>query len=94
MQATDSMRVLHVRVLMYAFASPMPYTFKACLPYFCGCWCAYTGPLDKTEEGFLYVCTFVDFFTKFAEFFPLKDKSASGVAKCIRSFVNRYIIRI
>ncbi|KAK3876437.1 hypothetical protein Pcinc_018768 [Petrolisthes cinctipes] len=48
------------------------------------------GPLPVSDEGFRYACTFVDFYTKFVDFFPLKDKSAFGVSKCILSFIHRW----
>ena len=50
----------------------------------------YLGPLKDTAEDYKYVCTFVDYFTKFPQFFPLKNKFACGIAQCIRSFIHRY----
>ena len=47
------------------------------------------GPLPTTEEGYKYVCTFTDYFTKFVDFYPLRAKSADGVAKCIKTFTCR-----
>ncbi len=48
------------------------------------------GPLPTTQEGFKYVLTFTDHFTKFVEFFPLKTKEASGISACIQTFVWRW----
>ena len=48
------------------------------------------GPLPTTLEGFKYVLTFTDYFSKFVEFFPLKSKEAAGVASRIQTFVWRW----
>ncbi|CAB4025130.1 myosin-1 isoform X3 [Paramuricea clavata] len=48
------------------------------------------GPLPTTLEGFKYVLTFTDNFTKFVDFFPLKEKAAAGFARCIQTFVCRW----
>ncbi|KAK3877466.1 hypothetical protein Pcinc_017793 [Petrolisthes cinctipes] len=49
-----------------------------------------TRPLPVSDEGYRYACSFVDFYTKFVDFFPLRDKTACGVSKCIRSFIHRW----
>ena len=38
------------------------------------------GPLPTTSSGNKYVVTLVDYFSKWPEAAPLKDKSAKGVA--------------
>ena len=38
------------------------------------------GPLPTTSSGNKYVVTLVDYFSKWPEASPLKDKSANGVA--------------
>lgn len=38
------------------------------------------GPLPTTPSGYKYVITLVDYFSKWPEAAPLKDKSAKGVA--------------
>ncbi|CAB3999210.1 Gypsy retrotransposon integrase 1 [Paramuricea clavata] len=43
-------------------------------------------PLPTTPEGWKYVCTFIDYYTKFVDFYPIKNKSAECVAKCIKTF--------
>lgn len=48
------------------------------------------GPLKETQNGFKYVLTLTDYFTKFVEFFPLKRKSGEEVARGICTFVYRY----
>ena len=53
--------------------------------------CLYpAGPLPTTQEGYKYILTFTDYYTKFVEFFPMKSKEASGVASCIQTFVYRW----
>lgn len=47
------------------------------------------GSMKTTMAGNNYVLTMTDYFTKFVDFFPLKDKSAAEVCKGIRSFIYR-----
>jgi hypothetical protein len=47
------------------------------------------GKLPETLRGYRYVLTVTDYFTKYVEFFPLKDKKAEGVCQAIRSFIYR-----
>lgn len=49
-----------------------------------------TGPLPKTVNGFQYILTATDFFSKWVEAFPLKSKSAAEVARCICSIIYRH----
>jgi hypothetical protein len=49
----------------------------------------FTGPLPTTTAGYKYVLTFTDYYTKFVDFYPLKDKTAGGVAHGIKTFVCR-----
>jgi hypothetical protein len=37
-----------------------------------------------------YVLMFTDYYTKFVDFYPLKDKVAAGIARCIKTFICRY----
>lgn len=53
----------------------------------------YSGPLPVSEDGYTYVRTYLDFYTKFVDFFPPKNKSALGVTKCM-SFIHTQIIII
>ncbi|CAB3989986.1 Gypsy retrotransposon integrase 1 [Paramuricea clavata] len=43
-----------------------------------------SGPLPTTTAGYTYVLTFTDYYTKFVDFYPLKDKTAGGVAHGIK----------
>ena len=47
------------------------------------------GPLKETPSGHKYVLTLTDYFTKFVDLFPLKDKTAAGVCRGIRTFICR-----
>ena len=46
--------------------------------------------LTKTEGGNQYICVMVDYFTKWAEAYPLKSKCAVEVTKCIVEFVYKF----
>ena len=41
------------------------------------------GPLPTTDVGFMYILTFTDYYTKFVDFYSLKDKTANGVVQRI-----------
>jgi len=41
------------------------------------------GPFKETTQGRQYVWTMTDYFTKFVEAVPIKDKSAISVARAI-----------
>ena len=43
------------------------------------------GPMPETPRGNEYIVTLTDYFSKWAEAAPLKDKGAVGVAKFIYS---------
>ena len=48
------------------------------------------GPLTETPRGIKYIITLTDYYTKWAEAAPLKDKGAISVAQFlddVRSFV-------
>ncbi|KAK1140618.1 hypothetical protein AOXY_G37325 [Acipenser oxyrinchus oxyrinchus] len=47
------------------------------------------GKLSKTERGHEYICTVVDYLTKWAEAFPLQTKSAA-VSDCIIKIFYRF----
>jgi hypothetical protein len=53
----------------------------------------FQGPLPTTDAGYKYVLTFTDYYTKFVDFYPLKEKAAAGIARCIKTFVCRYCIK-
>ena len=48
------------------------------------------GPLKETEDGYKYVLTLTDYFTKFVDLFPLKSKSAEEVCRAVQSFIYRW----
>ena len=50
---------------------------------------SFQGPLSTTESGYKYVLTFTDYYTKFVDFYPLKEKGALGVACSIHTYVCR-----
>ena len=50
------------------------------------------GPLPTTARGNKYVVTLVDYFSKWPEAAPLKDKTALGVALFIYDLFCRYIV--
>ena len=46
--------------------------------------------LTITEDGNQYICVMFDYFTKWAEAYPLKSKAAVEVTKCILDFVYKF----
>ena len=46
-----------------------------------------TGPLPKTVNGFQYILTATDYFSKWVEAFPLKKKTAAEVGRRICSII-------
>ena len=46
-----------------------------------------TGPLPKTVDGFQYILTATDYFSKWVEAFPLKKKTAAEVGRHICSII-------
>ena len=48
------------------------------------------GPLEATEDKYRYVLTGICYFTKFVELYPLKEKSALGIAECLYDMQCRY----
>lgn len=44
------------------------------------------GKLEKTKKGNQYICVMVDYFTKWAEAYAIKSKSAAEVTECILDF--------
>ena len=44
------------------------------------------GKLTQTHGGNQYMCVMVDYFTKWAEAYPLKSKTADEVTSCILDF--------
>lgn len=49
-----------------------------------------TGPLPKTKDGFQYILTATDYFSKWVEAFPLRTKTASEVARSICAIIYRH----
>ena len=50
------------------------------------------GPMPETPKGNKYIVTLTDYFSKWAEAAPLKDKSAVGVAKFIYSVSSHLLL--
>uniref|UniRef100_A0A8C4ZJ16 Integrase catalytic domain-containing protein n=1 Tax=Gadus morhua TaxID=8049 RepID=A0A8C4ZJ16_GADMO len=48
------------------------------------------GPLPKTVDGFQYILTATDYFSKWVEAFPLKTKTAAEVGRHICSIIYRH----
>ena len=48
------------------------------------------GKLTVTDGGNQYICVMVDYFTKWAEAFPLKTKTAEEVTNCIIDFFYKF----
>lgn len=48
------------------------------------------GPLTETKNGNKYICSVVDYFTKFVEAFPLQNKTGAAVANVIYKLMTRY----
>uniref|UniRef100_A0A3Q3KR86 Gypsy retrotransposon integrase-like protein 1 n=1 Tax=Monopterus albus TaxID=43700 RepID=A0A3Q3KR86_MONAL len=48
------------------------------------------GPLPKTADGFQYILTATDYFSKWVEAFPLKNKTGSEVAKQLCSIIYKH----
>ena len=46
--------------------------------------------LSATESGNQYICVTVNYFTKWAEAYALKTKSAEEVTNCILDFVYKF----
>ncbi|CAH2329323.1 gag-pol fusion [Pelobates cultripes] len=49
-----------------------------------------TGPFTETVDGFKYILTATDYFSKWVEAFPLKSKCAAEVGRHICSMVYRH----
>jgi len=49
-----------------------------------------TGPHPRSKDGYIYILTFVDYFTKFADAFPLRNQEAATVAKVLIDHVFAY----
>lgn len=48
------------------------------------------GPLKKTKHGNQYICTVVDYFTKFVEACPLPNKTGAEVGCFLYKLITRY----
>lgn len=49
-----------------------------------------TGPFPKTPDGYQYIFTATDYFSKWVEAFPLKTKSAAEVGQRMCSIIYRH----
>lgn len=49
-----------------------------------------TGPLPRTSEGFLYILTATDYYSKWVEAYALKSKTAAEVAEHICAIIYRH----
>lgn len=49
-----------------------------------------TQPSHDTEGGNQYICVMVDYLTKWAEPYPLKNKIAEEMTNCILDFVYKF----
>ena len=52
------------------------------------------GPLPETPNGNKYVMTCIDYFSKWVEIVPLKDKTSEGVAEEIYALMCRYVVTL
>jgi hypothetical protein len=48
------------------------------------------GPLPQTDKGHKYILVITDYFTKWAEAYPMKDQEASTVADFLVDFICHY----
>lgn len=48
------------------------------------------GPFAETPAGNKYIFTATDYYTKWVEAFPIPDKSAQQVSKCIKKLIYRH----
>lgn len=48
------------------------------------------GPFQETENGFRYIFTATDYYTKWVEAFPIQTKSANHVSACIKKLLYRH----
>lgn len=48
------------------------------------------GPLKVTKNNNRYICTVVDYFTKFVEAAPLENKTGEEVGKFLYKLITRY----
>ena len=49
-----------------------------------------TGPLPKTVDGFQYILTATDYFSKWVEAFPLRTKTVAEVWQRLCSIIHRH----
>ena len=48
------------------------------------------GTLKEIEEGYRYICTVIDYFTKYMELIPLRRKMGQEVGKNLFKLICRY----
>ena len=46
--------------------------------------------LYSSNEGYRYVLTVIDHYSRFVKFYPLKNKSATGIEACLSSFIKDF----
>ena len=82
MQCWVEMHLLEYTYLASVTVTELTFNYHFCI-------LAALGPLPTTVQGWKYVCTFTDYYTKFVDFYPIRSKSAECVAKCIKTFTCR-----
>ena len=48
------------------------------------------GPVHETAEGYKYIFTAMDFYSKWIEAFPICNKSSAEVAACLKLIFHRH----
>lgn len=48
------------------------------------------GKMTTTTEGHSYICVMIDYFTKWAQAYPLRTKTAKEVTGCIMKFFYQF----
>ena len=48
------------------------------------------GPVNETKEGYKFIFTAIDFYSKWVEAFPICDKYAAEVAACLKLIFYRH----
>ena len=48
------------------------------------------GPFPEDDYGNTDILVLIDNFTRYLEIFPMPDKSAKSIAKCLLQWVGRY----
>lgn len=48
------------------------------------------GKLSKTDNGNQYICVMIDYRTRWAQAYPMKQKNAVEVTNCLLKFVYQF----